>query len=44
MIEDHPDIAELYQLKLQLDGYRVALASNGITGLEMARSLMPGNP
>jgi CheY-like chemotaxis protein len=41
MIEDHPDIAELYQLKLQLDGYRVAVASNGITGLEMARSLMP---
>jgi CheY-like chemotaxis protein len=41
MIEDHPDIAELYQLKLQLDGYRVAVASNGITGLEMAHSLMP---
>lgn len=41
MIEDHPDIAELYQLKLQLDGYRVAVASNGIAGLEMARSLMP---
>jgi two-component system alkaline phosphatase synthesis response regulator PhoP len=41
MIEDHPDIAELYQLKLQLDGYRVAVASNGISGLEMARSLMP---
>lgn len=41
MIEDHPDIAELYQLKLQLDGYRVAVASNGISGLEMARSLRP---
>jgi CheY-like chemotaxis protein len=41
MVEDHPDIAELYQLKLQLDGYRVALASNGVTGLELARSLKP---
>ena len=41
MIEDHPDIAELYQLKLQLDGYRVAVASNGVLGLRMARSLMP---
>jgi CheY-like chemotaxis protein len=41
MVEDHVEIAELYQLKLQLDGYRVAVAGNGITGLEMARTLMP---
>jgi CheY-like chemotaxis protein len=41
MVEDHPDIAELYQLKLQLEGYRVAVASNGVTGLELARSLRP---
>src|SRR5207248_583353 len=41
MVEDHADIAELYQLKLQLDGYRVAVASNGVLGLEMARNLMP---
>jgi CheY-like chemotaxis protein len=41
IVEDHPDVAELYQLKLQLDGYRVAVASNGLTGLQMARSLMP---
>jgi CheY-like chemotaxis protein len=41
MIEDHAEIAELYQLKLQLDGYRVAVATNGVSGLEMARSLMP---
>lgn len=41
MIEDHPEIAELYQLKLQLDGYRVAVASNGVSGLEMARGLLP---
>lgn len=41
MIEDHPEIAELYQLKLQLDGYRVAVASDGVSGLEMARGLLP---
>ena len=41
MIEDHPDIADLYQLKLQLEGYRVAVAADGVSGLEMARSLTP---
>ena len=41
MVEDHRDVAELYQLKLQLEGYRVAVASDGPTGLEMARSLHP---
>ncbi|HKV31667.1 MAG TPA: response regulator [Candidatus Dormibacteraeota bacterium] len=41
MLEDHPDIADLYQLKLQLEGYRVAVASDGAAGLRMARSLIP---
>ena len=41
MVEDHPDIADLYQLKLQLEGYRVAVASNGMTGLQLARELKP---
>ena len=41
MIEDHPDIADLYQLKLQLEGYRVAVAVDGVSGLQMARSLKP---
>jgi two-component system response regulator AdeR len=41
MIEDHPDIADLYQLKLQLEGYRVAVAADGVAGLQMARSLQP---
>lgn len=41
MIEDHPDIADLYQLKLELEGYRVAVAADGVSGLEMARSLKP---
>src|SRR5256886_17045194 len=41
MVEDHPDIADLYQLKLQLEGHRVAEASNGMTGLKLARDLKP---
>lgn len=41
MVEDHPDIADLYQLKLQLEGYRVAVASDGAAGLSLARSLLP---
>jgi CheY-like chemotaxis protein len=41
MVEDHPDIADLYQLKLQLDGYRVAVASDGVAGLGLARSFLP---
>jgi two-component system, OmpR family, response regulator AdeR len=41
MVEDHPDIADLYQLKLQLEGYRVAVASDGTAGLRLARSLKP---
>jgi two-component system response regulator AdeR len=41
MVEDHPDIADLYQLKLHLEGYRVAVASDGAVGLKLARSLKP---
>ena len=41
MVEDHPDIADLYELKLQLEGYRVAVAADGVSGLAMARSLKP---
>jgi len=41
IVEDNAEIAELYQLKLQLDGYRVAVAGTGLKGLQLARSLMP---
>jgi DNA-binding response OmpR family regulator len=41
MVEDNPDLADLYRLKLQLEGYRVALAGDGAAGLELARSLKP---
>jgi CheY-like chemotaxis protein len=41
MVEDHRDVADLYQLKLQLEGYRVAVAADGRSGLELARTLRP---
>lgn len=41
MVEDDREIAELYQLKLQLDGYRVAVADTGLSGLRLAKSLLP---
>ena len=41
MVEDHRDVADLYRLKLQLEGYRVAVAADGAAGLELARTLCP---
>ncbi len=41
LIEDHPDVADLFELKLRLEGYRVAVARDGISGLELAGSLQP---
>jgi CheY-like chemotaxis protein len=41
LIEDHADVADLYQLKLQLEGYQVAVARTGAAGLAMANSLLP---
>ena len=34
VIEDEPDIRELVRVNLELDGYQVVLAANGIDGLE----------
>ena len=41
IVEDHGDVADLYQLKLQLEGYLVAVAHDGETGLELAKALHP---
>jgi DNA-binding response OmpR family regulator len=40
-VEDDPSVAQMYQFKLELDGYHVSVASDGLTGLEMARRLLP---
>lgn len=37
LIEDDPDIAQLYQMRLSRDGYAVELAASGPSGLEAAR-------
>ncbi len=41
IVEDEPDIAELIAFNLQRKGYKTAIASDGITGLEMAFKLCP---
>ncbi|MHB1132306.1 MAG: response regulator transcription factor [Chloroflexota bacterium] len=41
VVEDDHKTAHLVELYLQKDGYRVAVASNGREGLEMARRVQP---
>jgi DNA-binding response OmpR family regulator len=40
-IEDDPAVAEMYKLKLELDGYRVRVAKSGEEGLELAKASVP---
>lgn len=40
-IDDDVDLAEMYRLKLELDGWSVALAHDGKMGLEKAVELVP---
>ena len=40
-IEDDPAVAEMYKLKLELDGYRVIVAKSGEEGLEHAKNQVP---
>jgi DNA-binding response OmpR family regulator len=41
LVEDDPTIAQMYKLKLELDGYRVDVATDGEVALGMARRVMP---
>lgn len=41
LVEDDPSVAQMYKLKLELDGYQVEVAPDGLKALEMARSLPP---
>jgi CheY-like chemotaxis protein len=41
LVEDDPSVAQMYKLKLELDGYRVDVASDGEMALEMARDRQP---
>jgi CheY-like chemotaxis protein len=40
-VEDDTAIAQMYKLKLELDGYEVDLAGDGETALEKARGSLP---
>lgn len=40
-VEDDVSVAQMYRLKLELDGYWVDVAGDGIAALEKARTLQP---
>src|SRR5947199_10772900 len=40
-IEDDPAVAEMYKLKLELDGYRVTVAKSGEGGLDNDKKMVP---
>lgn len=41
LVEDDPSVAQMYKLKLELDGYRVEVAPDGVAALELAHNTMP---
>jgi two-component system response regulator FitH len=41
MIEDDAGIADMYRRQLAIDGYRVLIAADGVSGLELVRSARP---
>src|SRR6266571_6413072 len=40
-VEDDPSVAQMYKLKLELDGYQVHVASDGEVALQMATQNPP---
>ena len=40
-VEDDQSVAQMYKLKLELDGYQVRVASDGEMALDMARRSLP---
>ncbi|HEY9289038.1 MAG TPA: response regulator [Candidatus Dormibacteraeota bacterium] len=40
-IEDDPDVAEMYKLKLELDGYAVTIVTPGEDAMQMATTIRP---
>jgi two-component system chemotaxis sensor kinase CheA len=41
LVEDDPSVAEMYRVRLEMDGYRVLVAADGQTGLRLIRELEP---
>jgi CheY-like chemotaxis protein len=40
-VDDDASVAQMYRLKLELDGYNVEVAADGLVALEKARALHP---
>jgi DNA-binding response OmpR family regulator len=40
-VEDDPSVAQMYKLKLELDGYQVTVAADGETALRLATDAPP---
>ena len=40
-VEDDPTVAQMYRLKLELDGYQVIMAKDGEEGLRLANEVNP---
>lgn len=40
-VEDDPSVAQMYKLKLELDGYQVDIAADGEVALRMAKESVP---
>jgi CheY-like chemotaxis protein len=41
LVEDDPAVADMYSIRLEVDGYQVAVAPDGETALRMAAELTP---
>ena len=41
IVEDDVSVAQMYRLKLELDGYTVDVAEDGLVALEKARTMHP---
>ncbi|HXM58529.1 MAG TPA: response regulator [Candidatus Dormibacteraeota bacterium] len=41
LVEDDPSVAEMYRVRLEMDGYRVLVAPDGVTGLGLVREMAP---
>lgn len=41
IVEDNPDLADLYQTRMELQGYKCFVANDGIAGLYLIQSELP---
>lgn len=41
LVEDDVSVADMYRVRLEMDGYRVLVAADGVTALRLIRELQP---